>query len=222
MTKKFESDDYISEGTGLGYYVKSRTANQFTVFLDEPVTIPSYYRNIVRMMVDAGPDDQIIFMVNNPGGLWIGLISLLEALKLTEATTVAVLTGEAHSCASIFSLHCDIVQVLDSATMLCHNASYGVGGKASDIARNVEHTQKVTRALMLDTYKNFLSDDEIEQMIDGKEFWLDAEEIRERLLKKIEAESEIVHEDEDEPPQEVLVQTQPAPKLRAKRKKKED
>lgn len=221
MTKKINSDEYISQGDSLGYYVKSRSANQFTVFLDEPVTIPSYYRNVVNMMIDAGPEDQIVFMVNNPGGLWIGLVSLLEALKLTEATTIAVLTGEAHSSASIFSLHCDMVQVLDSATMLCHNASYGVGGKASDIARNVEHTQKTTRALMIDTYKNFLTDEEIEQMIDGKEFWLDAGEIRERLENKIKAEAE--ETDEVGPAKEPeLVQTQPAPKVRAKRKKKED
>lgn len=133
-------DDEKSSGPDfLGFYVKSRVQHLFTVYLDEPVAGPQYYRNVINMMTDASEDDVIQFMVNNHGGRLSGLTSLIEALAFTKAHTVAVLTGETHSSASIFTLHCDTVQVLDSATMLCHNANYGTGGKANDIAAQVAH-----------------------------------------------------------------------------------
>ncbi len=97
---------------------------------------------------------------------------------------MAVLVGQAASAASIFSLHCDYVEVTDSAHMLCHYVSYGTGGKGADVLAHVNHTTKISNKLMQDTYKDFLTPAEINELIEGREIYLDSEEIKARLKRK--------------------------------------
>lgn len=171
----------------LGYFAKPRTQYQYTVNIDEPFVQPSYYRGVVQMLMDAHEDDVVIFMCNSPGGYLSGLQSLLEAIKMTEATTIAVLVGQVASAASIFALHCDQIFVTDSANLLAHNISYGTGGKGSDILSHVQHVSKTSEKLLRKTYEHFLSKTEIDEMINGREIYLDSDEIKQRLEQKEKA-----------------------------------
>lgn len=179
-----EEDESPYSGKQLDFNVKSKSQYQFTVNIDEPFVEPSYYRNVIRMLQEAGEDDYVIFYINSPGGQLSSLQSLLEAMKSCDATTVAVLVGQVASAASIFALHCDFVEVTDSAHMLCHYVSYGTGGKGADVLAHVNHTTKISNKLMRDTYKDFLTPTEINELIDGREIYLDSEEIKVRLQRK--------------------------------------
>ena len=171
----------------LGYFAKPRTQFQYTVNIDEPFVQPSYYRGVIQMLMDANEDDVVIFMCNSPGGYLSGLQSLLEAIKMTEATTIAVLVGQVASAASIFALHCDQIFVTDSANLLAHNVSYGTGGKGSDILSHVQHVSKTSEKLLRKTYEHFLTPKEIDEMINGREIYLDSDEIKQRLKQKEQA-----------------------------------
>jgi hypothetical protein len=81
----------------------------------------------------------------------------------------------------MLALHCDETEVSDNATMLCHNISYGTGGKGADVLSHVKHVSKTSDKLLRSTYKHFLTTQEIDDMISGKEIYLDADEIQERL-----------------------------------------
>jgi ATP-dependent protease ClpP protease subunit len=186
-----ESDDgeLIQEEQQLGYFVKSRSFYQYTVFIDSAFAAPSYYRGVIQMLMNAGEHDSIIFMINSPGGLLSGLLTLLEGLNMTEAETTAVLVGQASSAASMFALHCDNVMVTENATMLCHNISYGVNGKGADVLAHVEHTAKTAEKLIRKTYDMFLSEQEIKEMMSGKEIYLDSDEIVGRLAAREKAQA---------------------------------
>jgi ATP-dependent protease ClpP protease subunit len=179
-----DEDDFVQEKNTLGYFVKAQAANQYTVNIDEPFVSPSYYRSIVSMLMNCSELDTVIFLINSPGGMLSGLLTLLEGLKMTEAQTIAVMVGECASAASMFALHCDTAYVSDNATMLCHNISYGTGGKGSDILSHVQHVSKTSEKLLRKTYEHFLTQDEINEMINGREIYLDSEEIKERLDKR--------------------------------------
>jgi ATP-dependent protease ClpP protease subunit len=167
----------------LGYFVQSFGGHRYTVHINEAVKEPAYYTNVVNMMCNATENDTIVFMLNSPGGMLDGLASLLDAIDMTEARTLGYLQGRCHSAASILALHCDEVFVGKHAQMLCHNVSYGTGGKGSDIVSHVQHMTKISENLMYDTYVGFLSEAEIADMLDGKEIYLDSEQIQERLEK---------------------------------------
>jgi ATP-dependent protease ClpP protease subunit len=181
-----EDEEYFEEGP-LNFFVKTKQQNLFTVSIDEPFIAPKYYRNVVAMLMEAAPEDTVMFLVNSPGGLMDGLLTLLDGIAQTVATTVAVLVGQCSSAASMLSLHCDEVEVSDNATMLCHNISYGTGGKGSDVLSHVQHVSKTADKLLRTTYKDFLTETEIDDMISGKEIYLDADEIQERLDNREDA-----------------------------------
>lgn len=197
-----DSDEFEGNKENLGFFVQTQVARQYTVTIDEPFIQPSYYRGIISMLMNATEADSVIFLLNSPGGMYSGLVALIEAVKMTDATTMAVLIGECASAASIFALHCDTVFVSDNATMLCHNISYGTGGKGSDILSHVQHVSKTSEKLLRGTYEHFLSPKEIDELLNGREIYLDSEEIKERLeqKQKILEEAEQVEEVPEEKP----------------------
>lgn len=177
-------EDDFSAGSKLGYSVKSMQINHFRVQLNEAIMDPSYYSRVFEMMIDANENDQITFFISSGGGRIDGINVLLEGTRLTEAHTTAVLIGSAHSAASIFALNCDEVIVTDSADMLCHEVTYGIGGKSSDIYSHVLHTKRTSENLLTETYSGFLDKDELSSLFAGTQIYLTAEEIRERLQRK--------------------------------------
>lgn len=179
-----EEDTGMQMSNSLGYFVKSLVHNQFTVDIDEPFTHPTYYRNIVQMLMEATEDDLVLFRINSPGGREDALLALIEAVKNTQATTVSVLIGECASAASLFVMYTDEVVVTENARMLCHGASYSIGGKDPDIRAHVRHTTKTVDKLIRNTYKFFLEDSEIDNLLDGRELYLDSDEIKERFTKR--------------------------------------
>lgn len=209
MNTKYQAEqddddgDFVGSKTTLGYFIKQKVATQYTVTIDEAFTEPSYYRGVVSMLMGASEEDTVIFLINSPGGRLSGLLTLLEGVNMTDATTLAVLVGECSSAASMFALHCDQVFVSENATMLCHNVSYGTNGKGSDVLAHVNHVAKTSEKLLRSTYLNFLSEKEILELLNGQEIYLDSDEIKARLEQKQQATAD--QEQEPEPETEVKV-----------------
>lgn len=169
----------------LGFYKKYQTYTCLVVPIDEEIVSPMYYRNILRAIAELNEGDMIQFDINSPGGDLYGLVSLLNAINETEATTVANIIGQASSSASMLSLCCDHVNVSPYATMLIHTGSYfGIEGKSSDVKGYVQHLEKTSEALTKATYQGFLTDVEITKVLDGIDIWLNAAEIQGRLDKR--------------------------------------
>lgn len=202
MTKKLAEDfDIISAPPDqLGYFFETVNSTQYTVPIDESFMEASYYRGIVNMLAQANEQDIVIFRINSPGGQFSGLLSLLDAIETTQAMTIADITGQAASAASILALNCDQCVVGKYAEMLAHEVSYGVGGKGSDNLSHVQHIKKISDKLIWDTYEGFLEDHEVESVLNGKELFLDSDEIIERLNKREEYRKELATlSDEDNP-----------------------
>lgn len=168
----------------LGFYKKFKQNTFMQIPIDEDIKGPMYYRGVTQAIGELGQGDVIRFDINSPGGQLSGLVSLLTAIDETEAHVIANIVGAASSAASVLALHCDEIYVSDYASMLVHNASYAVGGKAADIHGYVLHLNKISEKMLKDTYKYFLTPEEIDRVILGADFWFNAEEIIERLGKK--------------------------------------
>ena len=67
---------------------------------------------------------------------------------------------------------------------MCHGASYGAYGTQGQIHDNVMHSTKHLTKLAYKYYEGFLEPDEIERLLEGKEYWMEAEEIIGRLEKR--------------------------------------
>lgn len=179
-----DDEDFVGSDKHLGYYTIPSTAKCLRIPIDEGVKNAYYYRQVAAAIADCGPNDQVEFEIASPGGLLEGLVALLTSLAKTEATSVAHINGECHSAASILALNCDVVMVSPFATMLVHFVQFGASGKSTDVRSQVDHIHSTSEALFRDTYKYFLTEEEMQLCINGLELWLSSEDIRKRLQRK--------------------------------------
>lgn len=191
-----EDDDFISmKKTPLPVGVISKITNEYVIPIDEVVQEPSYYRDAAHMISMADEDDVVRYKINSTGGMLSGLISLLDANASTRSTTVAHIIGDCHSAASILALSCDEVIVGPYATMLCHTVRYGFAGKGADMEAHVQHVTSNTEELIRGTYFGFLSEEEIVDLLKGRELYLNSSQIVERLKTRQTILDSLINED---------------------------
>ena len=158
--------------------------------LDGDIGDVSEYRELLDFLADAGQGDflEIVFATN--GGSVDTTIAILNAMAMTEAHLHGTLISSAMSGGSALFLSCHSHTVCENARFMIHEqSSWGVGGKASDLAAYVEFETRAHKKLMTDIYSGFLSDKELEQFFCGKEFWFLGSEVIERLEKRAEQSS---------------------------------
>ena len=177
-----DNDEIKMQENYLGYFSKTIPTEIMTVYIDEPVKHPSYYRQVVQGIEELGDGDQLRFHISSPGGRLDGLEAILAAMSRTDATTIAFIESDCHSAASILALNCDIVSVSPYASALIHFVSFGSAGASNHVLKHAEHIKKTSERLFRDTYKYFLTEEEITRCIeDDYQLWLDADQIAERL-----------------------------------------
>ena len=194
MNKKYSKaqDEDDEEGillnhSVLGYRVKSVALHDFSFHVNNDIRGPEYYTKIFDLLVESGEHDTITMFIGSYGGRLDGLNILLEGIRMTDAHVRAVILSDCHSAASILALSAHEVIVCDAAEMLVHQCRFGIAPtKVIDVVAQAAHTQKTTEKLTRSVYEGFLTSDEIEEVLKGRELWLDADQIRERLERKSE------------------------------------
>ncbi len=179
----------LSDGT-LGYITQQKIYNRYTVFIDEPVKPAAYYRKVTQMIANAKEGDFVEFEISSPGGYLNGLIALISSMQKSDATKVAWINGECHSAASMLALSCDVIYVAPYSTMLVHFIRFGSSGKVADVVSHVGHVQDTSEKLFRDIYKYFLTEDEIEACLSGREMYMSSEEVSKRLKNRIKLQEE--------------------------------
>lgn len=175
----------LSSGEDIRMYNKTYIVNEVDVYLDEDITVPSYYRNLFHYMRQMEEHDELRIWINSSGGLISSMLEFIDCMNNTEGKVTCIITGDTHSAASIIALCAPLLIVGDQSSMLCHTGSYGLERmKQGNIESLVEHSKKQTDKLVRKAYKHFLSESEIELMLMGKDYWFDSDEIKERLEKR--------------------------------------
>lgn len=172
---------------GSDQYINSieKTVHHHDVFLDGDITEPSNYRELLALLFNAGEEDSVNIFINSNGGHLDTALAVVEGLKSTEARVTAVLIGACHSAASIISMYCHHVAVLDNAYSMVHTASFGAAGSTGNVKAHTEFTVRQVEKLLNETYEGFLDKDELVKVKQGVELWFDADEIRSRMESRI-------------------------------------
>jgi ATP-dependent protease ClpP protease subunit len=109
---------------------------------------------------------------------------LMRAISESRATVVASVEGACMSAATFLFLMADVCEISDHSIFMFHNFSGGTFGKGNEMMAQVHHNEKWGRNLMETIYKDFFTDDEIESILEGKDYWLSPDEVTERLKKR--------------------------------------
>jgi hypothetical protein len=74
--------------------------------------------------------------------------------------------------------------IADSAEFMLHTAHYGSIGTVPNVKGQTEFATRQINKLLDQAYKGFLTDKELDELKNGKEFWFDAEESGKRMTKR--------------------------------------
>ena len=133
-------------------------------------------------ILSAGENDVVeVYCLGCNGGSADSIIMLLNALASTPAHTVTILEGHDASAASMPMMVTDEVRIGKYSSVMFHNVAGGVVGNMTNTAEAAKFYEQHYNKFFADLYNNFFDEKELLLIQNGREIYLDAEEIQERL-----------------------------------------
>lgn len=175
---------------------RERMSMDYLVTLPSEIGPPENYSQLIALLAFAEDGDTITIEINNGGGHVYTALQIINAMMESKAHITTVLNTEAHSAASLIFLAGHSHGVGKFSSMLCHEGQSGDVGKPSDLRKRLEHYNSEIERILKDTYEGFLTDEEIDKILNGLELLLNDEQIVERLQKREEYFKEKYSEDE--------------------------
>ena len=122
-----------------------------------------------------------VYCIGCPGGSADTIIAILNALSNTPAHTVTILEGHNASAASMPMMVTDEVHIGRYSSVMFHNVAGGVGGNMTNTAEAAKFYEQHYNKFFAELYTKFLDEKELELIQNGREIYLDFEQIQERL-----------------------------------------
>ena len=131
-------------------------------------------------MIDAlgmmEQDDEMVINLQSGGGCLSTTDTILHALRKTKGQVHFVATGFNASAATILLLDAPSFELSEDFSALIHCGSLGDAGNLNEMRQSAGFHIKRMETLLRNTYAGFMSEQEIEEMLNGKDLLLNSEE----------------------------------------------
>lgn len=153
-------------------------------YLNSTIGSPEEYAEWNQILRSSGEQDVVYLHINCYGGQALTAVQLMRAIAESRATVVASVEGACMSAATFLFLMADVCEISDHSIFMFHNFSGGTIGKGNEMMAQVHHNDKWARNLMESIYQDFFTQEEIDSILEGKDYWLSPDEVTERLQKR--------------------------------------
>jgi ATP-dependent protease ClpP protease subunit len=167
-------------------------------YLTEEIGPAQQYETWFQAIRAAEPGDQVVIHINSYGGDLNTTIQLLQCINESQATILVSLEGRCYSAATMVFLACDSYQIAPYSSMMIHNFSGGTFGKGNEMQAQVEFEKTWFSEMAKNVYSDFLTPEEINDVLRGVDIWLTPDEVHERMSKRIEAEEARIKQQEQD------------------------
>jgi ATP-dependent protease ClpP protease subunit len=161
-------------------------AGIFNIYLFGLIEDASQFIQAIEVLNAAGENDTVNIHLSTPGGSLDATDTFVSAMRNSAGSVAVHASGGVHSAGTIILLNSSEFYLSENFNCLIHNGSAGTGGKFSDFKTQNKHTERYMDTVLRRTYAGFLSPDEINALIDGKDFWFNAQEFVTRFDNRIE------------------------------------
>lgn len=188
MNKNGPSDDKITINMNTGGMITPKPITSFYEFyISGTIEEPENYIQWFDTIRHADDNDAIKIYINSYGGDLFTAIQFMRVLSETKATVICSVEGACMSAATMIFLCADQFEVTPHSVFMFHNYSGGTIGKGGEMIDQLQHERKWSSGLMNEIYKDFLTEEEIEHMLDNKDYWMDGTEVVRRLNTRIQS-----------------------------------
>lgn len=172
----------------INHYVQNITSNVHHFYLygmiDDDI---SMYSELLNVLKTANENDTVVIYINSEGGVLRMALQIANAMLSTQARVVTSLDGEACSAATIIFLAGHEYIVNPNCTFMIHFYSGGAWGKGHELEARVNAMGAHTSKLMKAFYDKILSEQELADVVSGRDIYMDSEELLTRLEAAAEA-----------------------------------
>lgn len=161
-------------------------AYKYTVYINDVVE-PDFFNDLFYKLQNSSENDIFEININSFGGNEDTAIQMYNEIVTSDANVVGCVSGYCCSAGTIALLACDNWSITKTSKIMIHSPSGFMMGKYNETKAQSHFDDQWTKDFFKTVYKNFLTDKEIQEVLDGKDFWLTGEETVERLKKFVKA-----------------------------------
>lgn len=198
------SDDDFLEGIVMGGSknpIKAKNlACLYEYYISGAITGPEDYVEIFDQIRHAREDDEVRIYLNTYGGDLYTAIQFMRVLSETNALVTCSVEGACMSAGTLIFLNADVFEVTPHSSFMIHNYSGGTMGKGSEMHAQIVHEKKWSEKLFKEVYEDFLTTKEIDEILAGRDLWMEVEEVAERMNKRIATRRELAELEEETKP----------------------
>lgn len=162
-------------------FYRKANSHHITIFLSSIITDPINYAEALHRIHSATENDVVYIHLNCRGGNLETGIQFINAMKSTAAHVITILDSVAYSLGTLIFLSGDELRVHENCMMMFHNYSSGLWGKGNEMTSEIEALNKWFNKVMKKIAIPFLTESEVAEVLEGKDLWMDSDEIRKRL-----------------------------------------
>ena len=185
--------------------VKETVFNTYDYKLFGEITEVDDYFDLIDALNYASPDDEFIIRIHSGGGLLGTADVIINAIQNTQARVHGHIESLCGSASTIIFLSCHTYSISPRAEFFVHTASSGTIGKEHENYASIMFDRKRVHKIIRDAYEGLLTEQEIDDVLKGQDYYFDAEELGERLeaytefqQKKFEAELEAFQKEQED------------------------
>jgi len=171
------------DNTSIKYYKQTIPVSIHHFYITEDIKDVTPYLDLINVLKTAESHDTVFIYLNTHGGNLDTTIQIISAIRQSQATVITSLEGSVASAGTLIFLSGTKFIVNPHCTFMIHNYSQFLGGKGNELVLQVEFQKNYFKKLAEDIYKNFLTTEEIDSMLHGKDLWMDSDEVIARLEK---------------------------------------
>ncbi len=176
-------EDDVSVGSSIKNGYRKVSGNYYEFYLSGAITAPEDYVEWFNIIRNAGPNDTVKIYINSRGGDADTAIQFMRVLGETDAHVVCSIEGSCMSAATMVFLCGMEFEITPHSLFMVHNYSGGIIGKGAEIYDQAVFERKWSTDFLRHIYKDFLTDEEVDHLLDNKDMWMTSAEVLERCRK---------------------------------------
>lgn len=163
---------------------RSFNNHEYKIRIARPITEIDDFEEEIMALEEATEHDVVFVQLSSPGGSLETCDFICRRMNECAAPIIVEIGMTCASAASAMMLQATDWVIDDSSTAMIHACSYSPGwGKEFDVRMSVSYTERLNREWIERTYSGFLTESELQQVLDGKDLYFFADDLRERLPK---------------------------------------
>jgi len=187
-TPAIEAKKKNNEENNLNGVVWDHDNNTVTIYITGTISRKAdwFYPALIASRQANTKKSKICLEINSPGGEVFAAAQLFESLDLNEGRIAVSVVGMCYSAATL--LLCQLVKssvsqvyISDLSEFLFHPMRAGVSGRTTEIKDHFHNLIQYEERVIRSSYTDILTEEEIQQVLNGKELYIEPKEVGNRL-----------------------------------------